>query len=96
MGDACGNLPVHSMANKTASKVGVFFHLHLFAWRPGGHWSNTEQVVDQWQHPGAYSVALDLLHWAMLDVSLQCIRMAIKSAGNGGTFVYYSCLFCLL
>ena len=71
---------------KAASKVGVFFHHHLFACHPGSCRGNTEQVVTQSQCPGAYSVALDLLHCAMLCALLQSIRMAIIMACNGGTF----------
>jgi hypothetical protein len=78
------------MAIKTASKVGVFFHRHLFACHPGCRWGNTEQVVAQWRHPVTSSIALDMLHWAMPRVLLQRIRMAIK------TFVCHCCLFCLL
>ena len=37
-----------------------------------------EQVVAQWQHPVASGVALDMLHQAMLHVSLQHLRMAIE------------------
>jgi hypothetical protein len=72
------------MAIKMASKVGVFFHHHLFACHPGGFWGNIEQVVNEWQCPGASSVALDLLHRVMPRVLLQRIRMAIKMASGGG------------
>jgi hypothetical protein len=59
----------------------------LFACCPGGRWGDTEQVVAQWQLPGASSVALDLLHQAMPRSLLQRIRMAIQMACDGGTFV---------
>ncbi len=70
-----------------ATFLGVFVDCCLFACCSGGHWGDTEQVFARWRLPGASSVALDLLHWAMSDSSLQCIRMAIKMACNGGTFV---------
>ncbi len=76
-----------AMAIKTAYFLGVFVDCCLFACCPGGRWGDTEQVVARWQLPGASSVALDLLHRAMLRSSLQRIRMAIKTACDGGTFV---------
>jgi hypothetical protein len=84
------------MAIEMASKVGVFFHLHLFACCPGSRWGNTEQVVAQWRHPVASGIALDMLHWAMLHVLHQHVRMAIKMACGRGTFVCCRRLFCLL
>ncbi len=76
-------------AMNMATFLGVFVDCCLFACCPGGHWGNTEQVVARWQLPGASSVALDLLHWAMPCSLLQRIRMAIKMACNGGTFVHH-------
>ena len=76
-----------AMAIKTATFLGVFVDCCLFACCPGGRWGNTEQVVARWRLPGASSVALDLLHRAMPRSLLQRIRMAIKMACNGGTFV---------
>ena len=76
-----------AMAIKTAYFLGVFVDCCLFACCPGGRWGNTEQVVTQWLLPGVSSVALDLLHRAMPRSLLQCIRMAIEMACNGGTFV---------
>ncbi len=70
-----------------ATFLGVFVDLCLFACCPGGRWGNMEQVDARWQLPGASSVALDLLHWAMPRSLLQCVRMAIKMACDGGTFV---------
>jgi hypothetical protein len=84
------------MAIKTASKRGVFFHPCLFACCPGGHWGNTEQVIDQRQHPGASSVALDLLHWVMPRLLLQRVRMAIEMACDRGTLVCHHRHFSLL
>ncbi len=78
-----------AMAIKTATFLGVFVDCCLFACCSGGRWGNTEQVVAQWQLPGASSVALDLLHWAMPRSLLQCVRMAIEMACDGGTFVHH-------
>ena len=76
-----------AMAIETASKVGVLFDCCFVDYCPGGRRGDTEQVVTRWRLPGASSVALDSLHWAMLCALLQRIRMAIKMACNGGTFV---------
>jgi hypothetical protein len=76
-----------AMAIKTVTFLGVFVDCCLFACCPGSRWGNTEQVVARWQLPGASSVALDLLHWAMPHSLLQRIRMAIKTACNGDTFI---------
>ena len=82
------------MAIETASKLGVFFQSRFFACCPGGRRGNTEQVVAQWQLPGASSVSLVMLHWVMPRALLQCVRMAINMAHNGGTFVRHHHLFC--
>jgi hypothetical protein len=66
--------------------LGVFVGCCLFACCPGSHWGNTEQVVARWLS-GASSVALDSLHQAMPRSLFQRVRMAIKMACNGGTFI---------
>jgi hypothetical protein len=76
-----------------ATFLGVFVDCCLFACCPGSRWGNTEQVVAQWWLPGASSVALDLLHWAMPCSLLQRICMAIEMACNGGTFVRHRQFF---
>jgi hypothetical protein len=76
-----------ALAMNMATFLGVFVDCCLFACCSGGCWGNTEQVFAQWQLPGASSVALDLLYWAMPRSSLQCVHMAIEMACNGGTFV---------
>jgi hypothetical protein len=43
-----------------------------------------ELVFAQCRHPGASSVALDLLNRAMPHASLQRVRMAIEMACDGG------------
>jgi hypothetical protein len=78
-----------AMAIKMATFLGVIVDCCLFACCPGSCWGNTERVVTQWWLPGASSVALYLLHWAMPRSLLQRIRMAIKMARNGGTFVHH-------
>jgi hypothetical protein len=76
-----------AMAIKTACKVGVFIHRCVVDCHPGVRGSNTEQVVACWRRPVALDIALDILHWEMLHELLQCLRMAIKMACNGGAFV---------
>jgi hypothetical protein len=36
-----------------------------------------------------------MLHWAMRSVLLQCVRVVIKTAHDGGTFARRQRLFCL-
>jgi hypothetical protein len=83
-----------AMTIETTSKLGVFFHSRLFACCPGGRRDNMEQVVTQWQLPGASSVSLVMLYWVMPSALLQCVRMAIKMAHDGGTCVRHRHLFC--
>ena len=62
---------------------------------PGGRQGDTERVVARGWHPVASGEALVMLHWVMLHVSLQCLRMAIKMACDGGAFVRCRRLFLL-
>ncbi len=71
-----------AMAIKMASFVGVFVDCCLFACCPGGHWSNTEQVVARCQHPVASGVAMDMPHQAMPSVLLRRTAVVIKMAGG--------------
>ena len=48
--------------------------------------SNTVQILTVWRRPVAYSVATDLLHWAMCTSSHRRIAMAIKMASKGAVF----------
>ncbi len=80
-------------AIKMASKVDLFDCRCLFACCPGVCWGNTEQVVARWRHPVASSVALDMLHQAMLSILPWPTAVAIKMANDGGEFVCH-CLFC--
>ncbi len=72
-----------------------YFHRCFVCFCSGSCRGNTEQVVAQWRHPVTSGVALDMLHWAMLHVSLQRLGMAIKMACNKGAFVCCCHLFCL-
>jgi hypothetical protein len=83
-------------AIKTASFLGVFVDCCLFACCPGGCWGNMEQIVTQCQRPVASGVALDMPHQAMPSVLLQCIAMAIKTAGGRGAFVHHRHLICTI
>jgi hypothetical protein len=49
-------------------------------------------ILARWQHPGASSEALDLLHLAMHAVTNQRIAVAIKMASFAGVF-FYCCLY---
>jgi hypothetical protein len=49
-------------------------------------------ILAQWQHPVAFSEALDRFHWAMRAVLYQRTAVAIKMATFLGVFVDY-CLF---
>jgi hypothetical protein len=68
-----------AMAIEMASFTGVFVDCCLYACCPGGRWGDTEQVVAQCRHPVTSRVALDMLHQAMLSVSLRRTAMAIKN-----------------
>ena len=70
-----------------ARNVGIFFYRCFVCCRPGSCRGNMERIVAGWQHPVASSVAMVMQYWVMPRVLLQCIRMAIKMARNGGTFV---------
>ena len=85
-----------AMAIKTTSKVGVCVHHQMFACCPGGRWGSTEQVIARWQLPGASSVSLDMLHWAMPRALLSRVCMVVEMACDGGTFAHHRHLFRLL
>ncbi len=74
-----------AMAIKMASKVGHLFVVVLFAVALAA----AEPVVAQWRRPVASGVALNMPHWAMPFVLLQCTAKAIEMADNRGAFVYY-------
>jgi hypothetical protein len=78
-----------AMAIKMASKVGVRFCCCFICCCPGGHWGDAERVVAQYWHPVDSGVCLDMLHWAMPSVLLQCACMAIEMARNGGAVIFH-------
>jgi hypothetical protein len=84
LGDVRGNVPAHRHGHQFGTFLKPFVDCCLFFCCPGSRWGKTELVVAQCQRPGASSVALDLLNWAMPRALLQRIRMAIKMACNGG------------
>jgi hypothetical protein len=86
-GDVHGNVPAYCHGHQFGHLFRVIIDCCLFFCCPGGCWGNTELVVIQCRHPGASSVALDLLNQAMPRASLQCVRMAIKMACNGGVLL---------
>ncbi len=73
-----------AMAIDSATFLESFVDCCLFFCCPGSCWGNTELVVARCWRPGASSVALDFLNRAMPRALLQCIRMAIEMARNGG------------
>jgi hypothetical protein len=73
-----------AMAINSATFLESFVDCCLFFCCPGGRWGDMELVVARCRRPGASSVALDFLNWAMPRASLQCVRMAIEMACDGG------------
>ncbi len=47
---------------------------------------NTAQAIDRWQHPVAYSEAMDVLHRAMCPALYRRICMTIEIASDSPTF----------
>ncbi len=82
-----------AVALETATFLCAFVDCCLFVCCPSSRWGNTEQVVAQCRCLVASGVALDMPHWAMPSVLLQCIRKAFKTCRNGGAFVRH-CRFC--
>ena len=70
-GDARGIVPPHHDGHWNGHQSGCILHLCIVCCRPGGRLGDMEWVVAQWRHPVASGVALDMLHWVMLHVSLQ-------------------------
>jgi hypothetical protein len=75
-----------AMAMDMVSKVGAFCCCCFCLLLPCGRWGDTEQVVAQWWHPVASSIAPDMLHWDMCIVLHQRIHKAFKMGRDGGTF----------
>jgi hypothetical protein len=78
-----------TMAIKMAIFARVFVDCCLYTCCPGGRWGDTEQVVTQCQRPVVSRVALDMPHWAMPRSLLQRVRMVIKMACDGDTFIHH-------
>jgi hypothetical protein len=78
-----------AMAIDSATFLESFVDCCLFFCCPGGRWGNTELVVAQCRHPGASSVALDLLNQAMPRALLQRVHMAIEMAHNRGVLLLH-------
>jgi hypothetical protein len=76
-----------TMAINLATFLESFVDCCLFFCCPGGRWGSMELVVAQCRHPGASSVALDFLNWAMPSALLQRVRMAIEMARDGGVLL---------
>ena len=95
-GDARGIVPPHRNDHQNGHQSGYMIHCCFICCRPGGRQGDTERVVARWWHPVASGVALGMLHWAMLHVSLQRLTMAINMVHRGGAFIRRRRLFRLL
>jgi hypothetical protein len=96
LGDACGIVLPHCNGHRNGHQSGYMLHCCFVCCRPGGRQGYTERLVARWRRPVASGVALDMLHWAMPHVSLQCLHMAIEMSSDGGAFVRCRRLFCLV
>ena len=88
LGNVCGLVP--------GQQSQYILHCCFVCCCPGNHWDNMEQVVAWWWHPVASRIALDMLHWVMHSILLQCIQVTIEMAQDRGTFVPRRHLFWLL
>jgi hypothetical protein len=86
--DALSIVPPHCDGHQNGQQSVYILHRCFVDCRPVGHRGNTEQVVARWKHPVASSVALVMLHRAMLHELLQCLSMAIEMACNGGCIIF--------
>ncbi len=96
LSDLHGIVPVHRRNHQNGQQSWSIFCHHFVCCCPGGWWGNTEQVVAQWRHLVASSVALDMPHRAMLSALLQRTVVAIKMARDGGAFIWHIRLFCMI
>ncbi len=92
-GDARTIVLPHRDDHQNGHQSGYIIHRCFVCCRPGGRQGDTERVVAKWQCPMASGVALDMLHWEMLQVLLQRLTMAIEMARNGGAFICRRRLF---
>jgi len=95
LGDVRGIVPLHRDGHRNGHQSGYMLHCCFVCCHPGGCQGDTERVVARWWHPVASSVALDMLHWEMMHVLLQCLHIAIEMSSDGGAFVRRRRLFCL-
>jgi len=93
-GDAWGIVPPHCHGHRNGHQSGYMLHHCFVDCCPGGCRGNTERLVARWRLPVASDVALVMLHQVMPHVLLQCLRMAIEMASDGGAFVRCRRLFC--
>ena len=95
LGDAHGKVPPHRDGHQDGHQSRYISHCCFVCCCPGGRRGDTELVVTRRRDPVASSVALDMLHWAMLHVSLQRLTMAIEMAcmeGHSFTIAaYFAC-----
>ena len=82
-----------AMAIKMASKVGTFCIVVLLIVALVA--ARAIQIA-QWRCSVASGEALVMLNQVMRSVLLQCVRVAIKTACDGDTFVRSHCFFLLL
>ena len=80
-------VPPHRNDHQNCQQSGYILHCCFVDCRPGGRRGNAEQAVARLQHPVASGEALVMLNQVMRSVLLQCVRMAIKMACDGSTFV---------
>ena len=95
-GKARSIVPPHRNDHQHCQQSGYILHCCFVYCRPGGRRGDMEQVVARWQRPVASGEALVVLNQVMRSVLLQCVRMSIGMARDGGKFVRSHCLFRLL
>jgi hypothetical protein len=94
-GDACGIVPLHRDGHQNGHQSGYMLHRCIVCCRPGGRRGDTDHLVTRWRCPVAFGAALDMLHWEMLQLLLQCLHIAIEMSSNRAAFVCHRRLFCL-
>jgi len=94
-GDARGIVPLHRDGHRNGHQSGYMLHRYIVCCRPGCRRGDTERLVTRWRRPVASGVALDMLHWEMLQLLLQCLHIAIEMSSDGAAFVCHHRLFCL-
>ncbi len=92
-GDVRGIVLAHHHVHQNGEQSWHILHRCFVFCRPGGQWGDTERVVSQCRRLFAFMKALDLLYWMMRSILLQCVRVAIEIAQDGGTFDCHRHLF---